>query len=296
MKYNITLLYVEDDKSAQENIRMLLSDEIKDLYQAFDGVEALEIYKKYKPDIVVTDINMPLMDGLTFAKKVKEINEDQPLIVISGYDNRENLLKSINIGINQFLVKPLNIDTLLEQISKIIAKQKEHEEYTSIAYRDKLTKTYNRHYFDIYLEQSIQEAQQNHEALSLFFIDLDNLKSLNDIYGHQVGDEALESIARNIKKSIRENDTLARIGGDEFALIVKDVKNIADLHNIAKKILNAATITLKIGEKRLHLSCSIGICNYSQKINSAQKLLHCADIAMYKVKKSTKENYFIQPS
>ena len=119
---DITLLYVEDDFQTQENIHFLLEDEVKDLYQAFNGKDALEFYYTKQPDIIITDIHMPHLNGLSFAQIIKEINPNQPIIIISGYDSKENLLQSIDIGVEQFLQKPLDIELLIKKLNKIAAK------------------------------------------------------------------------------------------------------------------------------------------------------------------------------
>ena len=125
MLSDLILLYVEDDKITQEYIKMILEDECKELYIASDGVKGLEIYKKMKPDIVITDINMPNMDGLAMIKALKDIDTNLPIIIISAYDDQENLLQAVNMGCNGFVKKPINIEHLFEQLN--IAAQKIEE-------------------------------------------------------------------------------------------------------------------------------------------------------------------------
>jgi len=119
---DITLLYVEDDFQTQENMLLLLEEEVKDLYQAFNGKDALEFYYTKQPDIIITDIHMPHLNGLNFAQTIKEINPKQPIIIISGYDTKDNLLHSIDIGIDHFISKPLDIELLFEKLNKIANK------------------------------------------------------------------------------------------------------------------------------------------------------------------------------
>ena len=117
-----SLLYVEDDFQTQENIHFILKEEVKELYQAFNGKDALEFYYKRQPDIIITDINMPDLNGLHFAQSIKEINPKQSIIIISGYDNKDNLLQSIDIGIDHFIPKPLDFELLFKQLNKIVQK------------------------------------------------------------------------------------------------------------------------------------------------------------------------------
>ena len=108
----MTLLYVEDNKDSQEQLKMILQDDVKEFYQAFDGEEGLSMYKKLKPDIILSDINMPILDGLSMIQKIKEIDEHQKVILISAIDDKESLLKALNIGVDFFTPKPINIDTI----------------------------------------------------------------------------------------------------------------------------------------------------------------------------------------
>jgi len=297
--HDITLLYVEDNFDAQETLQLLLEDEVKDLYQAFNGKDALEFYYTKQPDIIITDINMPHMDGLSFAQKIKEINEDQPIIIISGYDNRENLLHSIDIGIDQFLTKPIDIELLLEKIDKIIHKSNKTRKKTQMAYYDNLTNIYNRHFFDLKLEKAIQESKTKKTILALFFIDLDDFKTINDSYGHTIGDMVLKRVATNLKTLVEDEDILARIGGDEFAIIV-ETNNNAEIQRLQKRIAEATNFTLEFhidisslyvdtSSEFIKISCSTGLCILCEKCSSKEEFMHCADLAMYKEKKSSKK-------
>jgi diguanylate cyclase (GGDEF)-like protein len=307
---DITLLYVEDDYQTQEKIQLLLEDEVKELYQAFNGADALEFYYTKKPDIVVTDINMPYMDGLSFAQKIKKINEDQPIIIISGYDNKENLLKSIDIGIDYFLPKPLDIELLLEKIEKILAKIDEREHLIEekddaiykMAYYDNLTGINNRHFFEQNLQRSFDALKKSNKFLILFYIDVDDFKTINDTYGHYAGDMVLEKLVQNIKTVLREEDIFCRIGGDEFAIIIENISDTNKAKTIAQKIMNSANFMVEFNmdvpnflnnydTKICYISCSIGACIASEKCHSKEELLHCADSAMYEIKNSGKANY-----
>jgi len=305
--HDITLLYVEDDFDAQEKMRLLFEDEICEFYQAFNGKDALSLYYQKQPDIIITDINMPHMDGLNFAKRVKEIYEEQPIIIISGFDSRENLLDAINIGVEQFLPKPINIELLFEKIKKIITKESRKRKEKKMAYYDDLTNIYNRHFFNLALNDAIEKAKNEKSSLALFMIDLDDLKIINDTYGHRIGDMVLKQIVTNIKSVLRETDTLARIGGDEFALIVEDIGDKASTNALAKRVTKASNFIVKFNvdssnfhvkpnTQTIHITCSIGVCVFSQKYSSKEEFMHCADVAMYKSKNSGKANYTLQYS
>jgi len=303
--HDITLLYVEDDLQTQENMYLLLEDEVKDLYQAFNGKDALEFYYTKQPDIIITDINMPHLDGLNFARKIKALNEDQAIIIISGHGNQDNLMQSIDIGVDQFIQKPLDINILFDKIKKTIQKMDKIKAKNKQAYSDNLTNIYNRHYFNLSLEKAIEETKNANHLNALFFMDLDDLKAINDTFGHVIGDKVLQQVANNIQNIIHEGDTLARVGGDEFALIVKHIKNENEIERYAQKVADATNFIVEfdidpsefyVDEQAqiIHISCSIGICTFAQEATTQEDIMHCADVAMYKAKNDGKATYKIE--
>jgi len=112
MLKNLKILFVEDDNNTRNFISLLLSSAVKEIITAQDGVEGLEKYEKYNPDIVLTDITMPKMDGFTMSKKIKEINPNQIIIVMSAHDKEENINISKEIGIREFISKPVDVEYL----------------------------------------------------------------------------------------------------------------------------------------------------------------------------------------
>jgi len=299
---NFTILYVEDNKDAQEQLKMILEDDVKEFYQAYNGEEGLTLYREKRPDIILSDINMPLLDGLAMAKEIRKIDAEQPILIVSSFDDKDTLLKAINIVIDGFIRKPIDMKELEFQLNKIAKnlqnkintqsnKEKERNNLYTLAHYDTLTKIPNRFLFDTSLKQAISNASRRNTSVALFFIDLDDFKGVNDTYGHQMGDKVLKSIVNNIKKVIRHEDILSRIGGDEFALIVKGIVNKDDISNLAQKIVKASSISLKQRNETINASCTLGISLFPQDTNSKEELIHFADVAMYKAKKAGKQNF-----
>jgi len=299
---NLTLLYVEDDRESQERMNMILEDSVKEFYQAYNGEEGIALYKEKKPDIILSDINMPILDGLSMAKKIKEIDRDAIVIVMSAFDDRNSLLSAINIGVDYFIPKPIDIDILenkldffaeyLENKRKLAYINKiEKDKLYKLAHYDSLTDTPNRLFFNTKLEAALSRANRNSSTVTLFFIDLDDFKNINDTYGHAAGDKILEFVSVNIKKIIRLEDTFSRISGDEFSLIIEDVRDRNYIDILSKKILQAASTPIYFNGVDMSISCSIGISSFPKDSLLKEELIHFADIAMYKAKKSGKSNY-----
>jgi diguanylate cyclase (GGDEF)-like protein len=165
------------------------------------------------------------------------------------------------------------------------------EEIQRNAYYDSLTELPNRRLFHDRLEQDVRHAARTGNALALLFIDLDFFKEVNDRSGHAAGDMLLQESARRIAACVRATDTVARIGGDEFTVILTEVNKVSHVEIMAQKVLDALARPFRIGEKEVHVSGSIGITLYPQDASTPGDLVRNADQAMY-VAKQTGRNRF----
>ncbi len=120
---DLTLLYIEDDYDQIENVTFLLARYVKNIYTAVDGEEALEKYFKYKPDIIVSDISIPKIDGLSVAKKIREDAKEIPIIMMTAHRDSDRLLKAIDIGVSSYVTKPFTLVKLKEAIEKAIVSK-----------------------------------------------------------------------------------------------------------------------------------------------------------------------------
>ena len=160
-----------------------------------------------------------------------------------------------------------------------------------LAHHDDLTGLPNRLLFTYQLLQAIARAQRAGGSVAVLFLDLDRFKIINDTLGHDAGDHVLRQVAKHLRDCVRSGDTLARVGGDEFTLIVQQFAEIQELGAVAQKLLTAMTRPLKIGGKEYHLSGSIGIAVYPKDGTDSSSLLKNADIAMYRAKASGRNTY-----
>jgi diguanylate cyclase (GGDEF)-like protein len=160
-----------------------------------------------------------------------------------------------------------------------------------LAHYDSLTNLPNRLLMHDRLEQAIKKASRHKTFFAVLFIDLDGFKSINDRFGHDVGDKVLQLIANRFNSSIRKMDTLARIGGDEFVLIMDGLHHKNDPSNIAQKLIDTFHSPLEVNGHAFSLSSSIGIALYPQDGQESEILLHNADTVMYNVKKTGKNRY-----
>ena len=159
------------------------------------------------------------------------------------------------------------------------------------ANHDSLTSLPNRLLFYDRLEQSIKKAKRNEQKLALFFLDLDHFKEVNDSFGHEVGDLLLKRVSQIIKNTIRDEDSLSRLGGDEFTVIIEDLSTKQDAGLLAQKIIDSLSESMEINGHNINISCSLGISIYPQDFTNLEDLIKYADDAMYKAKDNGKNNF-----
>jgi diguanylate cyclase (GGDEF)-like protein/PAS domain S-box-containing protein len=177
--------------------------------------------------------------------------------------------------------------------SDITLMKKHQSQLEHIVHYDVLTNLPNRVLLADRLNQGIVQSQRHHNSLAVVFLDLDKFKAVNDTYGHDVGDELLIRVSQLMKDALREVDTLARIGGDEFVAVLPNLDKTEDCHQVLERLLLAASEPIKIGEVVLHVSASIGVSFYPQDGKDADRLMRHADQAMYQAKQSGKNCYHL---
>jgi diguanylate cyclase (GGDEF)-like protein/PAS domain S-box-containing protein len=175
-----------------------------------------------------------------------------------------------------------------EDISELKRLQKE---LGQLAHSDKLTGLPNRALLYDRLEQAMVQAKRKRSRFALLYADLDGFKAVNDRHGHQTGDELLQAAARRLVSCVRESDTVARMGGDEFVILLSDLKHWEESSIVARKLLEAIGAPFSVGEIVCRIGISIGISIYPDNAEDVQKLISCADFALYEVKQSGKNNY-----
>jgi diguanylate cyclase (GGDEF)-like protein/PAS domain S-box-containing protein len=162
-----------------------------------------------------------------------------------------------------------------------------------IAHYDALTNLPNRVLLADRLSQAMVQCQRRNQSLAVAFMDLDGFKAVNDNYGHNVGDELLIAVSQHMKEALREGDTLARIGGDEFIAIMVDLENSEDSKPVLKRLLKAASKPVTLGNVVMEVSASIGITLFPQDGVDAEQLMRHADQAMYVAKQAGKNRYHL---
>jgi len=182
----------------------------------------------------------------------------------------------------------IGVEGVMHDVTELKEHQKKLEE---IAHYDLLTGLPNRILLTDRLSQAIASATRREKKLAVIFIDLDGFKLVNDTYGHEVGDELLRLVSSEMKSLLREEDTLARIGGDEFVGIITNLENIQESQLVLDRLIVSASSVFTIGDARIHVSASMGVAYYPEDGAEADTLVRRADQAMYHAKQSGKNKY-----
>lgn len=199
--------------------------------------------------------------------------------------------KSFPLEINMAEMQLDGLKHFVGIVRDITERKMAEEKLTQMALYDQLTGLPNRRNFFEKLEFSISNAQRTKSMVALLFVDLDGFKKINDTMGHAMGDHVLKEVAQRLQDNTRDSDTAARVGGDEFTVILNNLQNIDDAASIADKIITAINQPIVFDEHSFHVGASIGISIYPDHTEDINALLNAADAAMYRAKDNGKNKY-----
>jgi diguanylate cyclase (GGDEF)-like protein len=294
------ILIAEDSPTSLALLNHSLRKLHHEVIAAKSGKEAIERYHETRPDLIILDVLMEGMDGFETAKQIRMMDPEDwiPIIFLSASVDDESIAKGISAGGDDYLAKPFSDITLAAKIQAMQRisdmRQKLYEmtlKLSVLSSTDALTGVYNRFQFDKILPEMIAQSKRNHRVFALLFIDLDHFKKINDELGHHVGDELLRSVAGRLKHCLRINDLIARMGGDEFAILISDISTEEDAARIAAKIIDQLEPPHDLAEKKIHMHSSIGIVLYPVDGANPTELMSRADKAMYEAKKLGRNNF-----
>jgi len=276
----ISLLLIDDDASVLDFIEKGLLTQGYLCQSATSAESALERINETPFDLMITDIVLPGMNGFELTERSKKARPDMLVIIMTGFTEDFSYEKAIEAGASDFIKKPFTLKELIIRIRLV----KLQEKILKMSVTDELTGLYNRRGFFTLVEQQFKLSIRQKNVLYLLFADLDNLKAINDIYGHEAGDQVLIETAKILRDTFRDSDIIARIGGDEF--IVVPVGTTEDGSAIATSRLHQNVALHNAEKKRPYaLSISVGIAKYdSNSPCSTDELIRQADKSMYKQK------------
>lgn len=298
-----TLLYAEDDKLAQELVIQILQSKFPQisLVLAENGQEGLDLFTKNRPDIVVTDIHMPVMNGIQMAKEIKGLDKDAQIIILSAAEQVNDILEAIDIGVTNYVLKPISLEKFIAAVERCLDKislreqiRQQDEYIRRMAYYDSLTGLPNRQLFTELLHKAVANAGRHRRRLSVSFLDLDGFKNINDTLGHLVGDQLLKCVADRLRLCCsRGQDTVARWGGDEFVILLPDIDGPQEASRVAEKIIEAFDQPVTLSDRELDITISIGISLFPDDGENSDTLINNADFAMFCAKNKGRNQFHI---
>lgn len=276
---NLTILVVDDSALIRKYITSILDQQNLNILEANDGQEALKVFENHNIDLLITDYEMPNVNGLELVKKVRKTHKmhDLPIIVLSTISENTTISRLLKSGANDFIHKPFTKDEFLCRLNININMYETLKSMKKEIVTDSLTKLYNRHF----LEYRGNKIFKDSESIVIALFDIDNFKTINDTYGHAFGDKVLEESASVLKLSLRQDDYIVRYGGEEFLVVFQNIsKKLAFLlaekvrKNIGKIDINGITFTISGG--------------VSDKGETLSEMIKDADKLLYKAKENGK--------
>ncbi len=309
--YKENILVIDDSLLICSIVERELKSETINVLKAYDGEGAMHILNNEKLSLILLDITLPDTDGYNICKYIKEssANSDVPVIFITSRENDDSLVKAFEVGAIDYISKPFSALELNARVKAHLENkrikdelkqtneelQKALAENIRLAYRDKLTNLYNRHFFLENTEKIVREAKNSKKELWLFMFDIDDFKKVNDSYGHHHGDFVIANVATIINKNCSYNGITCRWGGEEFVAIVYNMKQ-EEIEKKAQDICNEINnYNFNYKDIKVKCSVSVGVSTYDFSINVDENISLC-DEAMYCKKRNGKNGYYIRRS
>lgn len=301
---SLRVLVVDDDKSMRMLIKILLTRAGYEVFEAVDGQQGFEKALEVQPHILITDWMMPEMDGVELTKALRQtkIGRGIYILILTALDAENKLVEAFDAGVDDFMSKPLKERVLgarLRAGQRVVMLQKEIERdrdeirrfaaelavsnrrLHEAALTDVLTGFPNRRYAIERFQQEWLSANRSHRPLACMVVDIDSFKSVNDNYGHDIGDLMLKESANAIKSGLRAQDVVCRTGGDEFLVICPETDLEAALVCGERVCKAVSGMRVTVGAKQLTGSVSIGVAAREESMSDIDQLVKRADEGVY---------------
>ncbi len=278
------ILIVDDTPLLAEHYADVLQDAGMQTEILNDPVKILDVMPVFHPDLVLMDIYMPDCTGVEAAQVIRQhpAYTNLPIVYLSTEKGLDQQLAALRVGGDDFLQKPIGDAHL---VAAVLFRARRFRELTALMNRDSLTGLLNHINLKQALEREIAQAQRRHSSLSFVMLDIDQFKSVNDSYGHPVGDRVIKSLARLLGQRLRKGDIAARYGGEEFALVLPDTEADAARRLIDDLRQQFAQISFAHDSGDFNSTFSAGIASFPAHVEM-NDLIAAADSALYQAKHS----------
>ncbi|MDO9104935.1 MAG: diguanylate cyclase [Methylovulum sp.] len=244
----------------------------------------LDVVGEFKPDLVLMDMYMPRCSGHDIAKLIRQVPDyiGLPIVFLSSETDPQKQFSAMRVGVEGFLTKPIEPGYL---VTSVALRAERMRVLRSLMMRDSLTGLFNHTAITQFLDSAIVRARRQDHAVCFAMIDVDRFKSVNDNYGHPVGDQVLLALARVLQQRLRDTDLVGRYGGEEFAVIMHDVTLEKAEQTIQQLREDFSKVLFHSGDVDFSCSFSCGVAAFPQ-LKCVETLIEAADKAMYQAKHS----------
>jgi two-component system, cell cycle response regulator len=289
------ILIVDDRKSSYERMVTMLSSEHTVDVEA-EPNEALFHAAEGNYDLLIVSLGLKNFDGLRLCSQVRSLERTRnlPILAVAEADSNQRLVRGLEIGINDYLIRPIDKNELLARVRTQIKKKRYTERLrdnaqltVEMAITDALTGLHNRRYMETHLATLVDQAAARSKPITVLVVDIDFFKAVNDSHGHDAGDDVLREFALRIRKAIRNIDLACRYGGEEFVIVMPET-DMAVATMVAERLrrrIASEPFSIQDGARKLDVTISIGIAALDGPGDNAASILKRADTALYRAKR-----------
>lgn len=282
---SIKVMVVDDSRTARRYLVELLSRHRFQVLEATSGEQALELLEKHRDVyLVITDYHMPGMDGFQLTRRIREHFDLNRLAIIGLSAHGNNLLSArfIKHGANDFISKPFLEEEFYCRVTQNVVLMETIHALEEASVRDALTGLHNRRYFSEAAKQMYASMRRGQLELVVGMLDLDRFKAINDGWGHEAGDAVLKAVARTLSGCVRETDILARMGGEEFCVLMVNTSPGGSAAFFERMRAAVEALEVPFAGQSLRITVSIGVCTQPQE--GLQAMVGVADDLLYQAK------------
>jgi diguanylate cyclase (GGDEF)-like protein len=260
--------------------------------------EVCQLHRTNRYDLILLDLVMPGRDGFQIMEGLKDVETDgyMPVLAVTAHPGHK--LRALQCGAKDFISKPFDLAEVLMRVHNMLEVRLLHEAarnhgrlLESLALKDPLTGLANRRLLAERMSMALDHARRNQSAMAAVYLDLDGFKQVNNTLGHAAGDGLLKMVAARLSATVREEDTVARVGGDEFIIGLWHLTSADDAATVASKLIEAVSQPYDIERRAVRLTASAGIGIYPVHGEDADTLMRSADLALYESKHAGKNAY-----
>ena len=295
------ILIVDDSPDNVDLLLAMLAHEgYRNVFSTTLPTEVIDLHRRHQFDLILLDIQMPDMDGFDVMAGLRELERDAWLPVLAITAQPAYKLRALDAGAKDFISKPFDFIEVFQRIRNMLEVRLLYKQATQnsaalqrLALHDPLTGLPNRRLLSDRIGTTIEHARRNRMQVAVMYIDLDGFKEVNDTWGHDHGDILLQQVSTRLLDAARREDTVARVGGDEFVVVLGAITDAHDVVGPANKLIHTIAAPYLVKEITMTITTSIGISLFPENAHDADQLIVLADRALYAAKHDGKNCFHI---